>query len=86
MVEATALLNGVQFTLEMGFRCVIAGSDSRLVINNINSRVEDYSELRSLTWDLKALVRNFSECRFQFVAREGNFFAHVMAEEGLRRL
>ncbi|KAG8479649.1 hypothetical protein CXB51_029410 [Gossypium anomalum] len=84
--EAIALLHDVQFASEMGFRYVIAESDSRLVINNINSKEDDYSETRPLTWDLKASTRNFSECRFQFVAREGNSVAHAMAEEGLRRL
>ncbi|MBA0771238.1 hypothetical protein Gotri_019728 [Gossypium trilobum] len=83
LAEAIALLHGVQFASEMGFRYVIAESDSRLVINNINSKEDDYSETRPLTWDLKALTRNFSECRFQFVAREGSSVAHAMAEEGL---
>ncbi|MBA0619363.1 hypothetical protein Godav_028548 [Gossypium davidsonii] len=83
LAEAIALLHGVQFASEMGFRYVIAESDSRLVINNINSKEDDYSETRPLTWDLKASTRNFSECRFQFVAREGSSVAHAMAEEGL---
>ncbi|KAK5787057.1 hypothetical protein PVK06_041708 [Gossypium arboreum] len=86
LAEAIALLHGVQFASEMGFRYVIAESDSRVVINKINSKEDNYSETRPLTWDLKASTRNFSECRFQFVAREGNSDAHAMAEEGLRRL
>ncbi|KAH1084160.1 hypothetical protein J1N35_023921 [Gossypium stocksii] len=86
LAEATALLHGVQFASEIGFRYVIAESDSRLFINNVNSKEDDYSETRPLTWDLKASTRNFSECHFQFVVRERNSVTHATTEEGLRRL
>ncbi|KAK5825688.1 hypothetical protein PVK06_020546 [Gossypium arboreum] len=76
------LKHGVQFASEMGFRYVIAESDSRLVINKIHSKEDNYSETRPLTWDLEASTRNFLECRFQFVTREGNSVSHAMAGDG----
>ncbi|MBA0817760.1 hypothetical protein Gohar_019653 [Gossypium harknessii] len=58
---------------------------TKLVIQNLQLSKEDYSKIRPLTWDAKALTRNFSSCRFKFVARDGNFAAHAMAVEGLKR-
>ncbi|KAH1032698.1 hypothetical protein J1N35_044872 [Gossypium stocksii] len=86
LAKTTALLHGVQFASGMGFRYVIAESDSRIVTNNINSNEEDYLKTRLVTWDLKASTRNFSECDFHFVARKGKSIVHAMAAEGLRRL
>ncbi|KAK5771303.1 hypothetical protein PVK06_047499 [Gossypium arboreum] len=83
--EATVVLHGLQFAPEMGFSNVILESDSRPVIQNLQSSKEDYSEIRPLTWDAKALARNFSSCRFEFVARDWNSAAHAMAVEGLKR-
>ncbi|XP_040942069.1 uncharacterized protein [Gossypium hirsutum] len=83
--EATVVLHGLQFAPEMGFSNVILESDSRLVIQNLQSSKEDYSEIRPLTWDAKALARNFSSCIFEFVARDWNSAAHAMAVEGLKR-
>ncbi|MBA0743134.1 hypothetical protein Gogos_005852, partial [Gossypium gossypioides] len=82
MVEETALLHGIQFALEMGFMEIIIESDSKIVIKNIISLEEDYTEIRSITWDVKALARNFSSCRFEFIAREGNTVAHALGKEG----
>ncbi|KAA3469357.1 reverse transcriptase [Gossypium australe] len=48
-------------------------------LRNIQQTSEDYSKSRPFTWDAKNLARNFSSCRFQFVARERNVAAHVMA-------
>ncbi|KAH1031812.1 hypothetical protein J1N35_043986 [Gossypium stocksii] len=85
LAEATVVLHGLQFAPEMGFSNVILESDSKLVIQNLQSSKEDYSEIRPLTWDAKALARNFSSYRFEFVARDGNSTAHAMAVEGLKR-
>ncbi|KAA3487801.1 reverse transcriptase [Gossypium australe] len=85
LAEATVVLHGLHFAPEMGFSNVILESDPKLVIQNLQSSKEDYSEIRPLTWDAKALTRNFSSCRFEFVARDGNSAAHAMAVEGLKR-
>ncbi|MBA0690206.1 hypothetical protein Goari_007899 [Gossypium aridum] len=68
IAEATAVLHGLQFALDLGFTNVILKSDSKLVIQNIQQTREDYSKSRPFTWDAKILARNCSSCRFQFVA------------------
>ncbi|MBA0706340.1 hypothetical protein Golax_018457 [Gossypium laxum] len=59
IAEALAILRGLQFALDLGFSNVILGSDSRLVVNNIQKSSEDYSESRPFTWDPKNLARKF---------------------------
>ncbi|KAK5835337.1 hypothetical protein PVK06_011025 [Gossypium arboreum] len=82
--EALAVINGLQFALDLGFTKVILESDSRLVVQNIQQLSEDYSESRPFTWDAKNLVRKFNSCRFQFIARERNGAAHAMTVKGMR--
>nr|KJB09365.1 hypothetical protein B456_001G136500 [Gossypium raimondii] len=84
IAEALVVLHGLQFALDLSFSNVILESDSRLVVNNIQKSSEDYSESRPFIWDVKNLARKFQRCRFQFIAREGNGAAHVMAIEGMR--
>ncbi|MBA0684748.1 hypothetical protein Goari_026311, partial [Gossypium aridum] len=84
IAEATAVLHRLQFALDLRFTNVILESDSKLVIQNIQQTRENYSKSRPFTWDEKNLARNFSSCRFQFVALEGNGAAHTMVVEGLR--
>ncbi|MBA0592257.1 hypothetical protein Gorai_009241, partial [Gossypium raimondii] len=60
----------MQFALEMGFAKIILESDSRTIIKNLQATKEDYSEIRLIIWDEKALARIFSSCCFEFVARE----------------
>ncbi|MBA0590803.1 hypothetical protein Gorai_019495 [Gossypium raimondii] len=75
-----------QFSLEMGFMQVIMESNSKITIKNIAFQEEDYSETRLVTWDVRALERNFSNFRFEYNAHEGNSVAYVLVEEGMKRL
>ncbi|KAK8369074.1 hypothetical protein V6Z12_A01G087500 [Gossypium hirsutum] len=84
IAEAIAVLHRLQFVLDMGFSKVVLESNSKLVVQNIQKRNEDYSETRPFTWDVQNLARNFSSCQLQFIAREGNKAAHAMTAEGLR--
>ncbi|MBA0594236.1 hypothetical protein Gorai_011148 [Gossypium raimondii] len=73
------------FALEIGFMKIILESDSKTIIKNLQATKEDYSEIRPITWDVKALTMKFSSCHFEFVAGESNAVAHAMAVEGMRR-
>ncbi|MBA0877753.1 hypothetical protein Goshw_026330 [Gossypium schwendimanii] len=86
MAEAIAALHGLQFASDMGFSHVILESDSKLTIKNLTFPGGDYSETRSVTFDVKVWARSFSGCRFEFTARQGNSVTHALAEEGMRRL
>ncbi|MFQ6664344.1 hypothetical protein Gotur_031496, partial [Gossypium turneri] len=50
IAEATTVLHGLQFALDLGLTKVILESDSKLVIQNIQQKSEDYSESRPFTW------------------------------------
>nr|KJB54866.1 hypothetical protein B456_009G052300 [Gossypium raimondii] len=69
----------------IGFMKIILESDSKTIIKNLQATKEDYSEIRPITWDVKALTMKFSSCHFEFVAGESNAVAHAMAVEGMRR-
>ncbi|KAK5793267.1 hypothetical protein PVK06_034408 [Gossypium arboreum] len=73
----------VKFAKEMGFMQVVLESDLRTVIQKFQANKEDYSNIRSITWDVRVLARNFLACRFEFVARGGNSAAHAMAMRSL---
>ncbi|MBA0674408.1 hypothetical protein Goari_016008, partial [Gossypium aridum] len=45
---------------------------------------EDYFEIRSVTWDVKALSRSFLACCFNFIAKGGSTVAHAVATEGMK--
>ncbi|KAG8481490.1 hypothetical protein CXB51_026339 [Gossypium anomalum] len=70
----------------MGFMQVILASDSKMPMKNITSPGEDNLEKRPVTSDVKASVRNFSNCRFEYTMRQGNSLAHALVEEAIRRL
>ncbi|KAG8478519.1 hypothetical protein CXB51_028337 [Gossypium anomalum] len=54
MVEAIAVLHDLQFVQEMRFLHVVLKRDSRIVILKLQSK-DDYSEIRLVTKDVKAL-------------------------------
>lgn len=82
MVEAMAILYGLQFAHDMDFHRVILESDSRTVTTKLQETIEDYSTIRSRTWDVKALSRGFEICCFKFMPRGCNSTAHAMAAHG----
>ncbi|GMI76104.1 hypothetical protein like AT4G29090 [Hibiscus trionum] len=78
--EALAVLHGLLFAQDLGFRKIILESDSKTVISKVLSTEEDLSEIRSVTWSIKSLAAGFESCMFQFVPREGNRTAHTLAQ------
>ncbi|MBA0696583.1 hypothetical protein Goari_003125 [Gossypium aridum] len=47
---------------------------------------EDNSELRPIIWDVLNMLKGFTSCRFEFVAREGNVATHAMASKAMKHL
>ncbi|MBA0861171.1 hypothetical protein Goshw_025248 [Gossypium schwendimanii] len=50
----------------------------------VMAEAEDYSKIRPVTRDVKALSRSFLACCFNFTGRGGNTVAHTMAKEGMK--
>lgn len=84
MAEAKAVVHGLKLATDLGFQHLIIESDSRSIITKINSKQNEMSEISALTWEAKAMARQFHSCIFQFVGREGNRAAHLVAREGIR--
>lgn len=67
----------------MGFRRILVEGDSRTVINKLKSREDDRSILGSIIQNIRMMGRNMEKITYQFVRREANMVAHVLATEGL---
>ncbi|MBA0570849.1 hypothetical protein Golob_004455 [Gossypium lobatum] len=67
------------------YGCDAPGKDTRRVEPSY-LYWEDNSELRPIIWDVLNMLKGFTSCRFEFVAREGNFAAHAMASKAMKHL
>ncbi|KAE8655192.1 hypothetical protein F3Y22_tig00117034pilonHSYRG01178 [Hibiscus syriacus] len=83
--EARALLQVLEFASEIGLHSVVAESDSKTLINKLNSKDLDFSEIGPITRDIRTLARTFTLCSFRFCARSCNRAVRAMATEGLYR-
>ncbi|KAL4279285.1 hypothetical protein GQ457_03G012310 [Hibiscus cannabinus] len=82
MAEAKAVVHGLSFAAELGFHHVILESDSRSLIQKLNSSADDSSAIRPVVSDIKNLARRFVECIFHFTTRDNNQAAHAVAAMG----
>ncbi|KAL4354438.1 hypothetical protein GQ457_06G008040 [Hibiscus cannabinus] len=82
MAEAKAAVHGLSFAAELGFHHVILESDSRSLIQKLNSSADDSSAIRPVVSDIKNLARRFVECIFHFTTRDNNQAAHAVAAMG----
>ncbi|KAH1097609.1 hypothetical protein J1N35_014530 [Gossypium stocksii] len=84
--KALVVLHGVRFVVDLGFRFVVLESDARAVVQKLQTESNDFSEISALIWEAKGLSRAFLECRFAFLERSGNWFAHAVVQECILRL
>ncbi|KAE8655129.1 hypothetical protein F3Y22_tig00117034pilonHSYRG00847 [Hibiscus syriacus] len=82
-VETLAILQGLQFAMDISIRCVILKSDAKSIITKLNNGGTDLSTVGSFICDAKHLPCLFQSCKFNFIGRNGNRAAHAMATEGL---
>ncbi|KAK5839643.1 hypothetical protein PVK06_008459 [Gossypium arboreum] len=80
------VLHGLRFVVDLGFRFVVLESDTWAVVQKLQTESNDFSEISALIWEAKGLSRAFLECRFAFLERSSNRFAHAVAQEGILRL
>lgn len=62
---------------------VVLESDSRTYIE-ITVKKDDYSEIRLITLDVKALSRSFLACSVNFMTKRGNNVAYAVTIKGLK--
>ncbi|GMI70524.1 hypothetical protein HRI_000721700 [Hibiscus trionum] len=77
--EALAVVHGLHFAFEMGFRRVTVESDSLTTVKKLQAKEEDKSKVNWLVRNSQILGENFSVCNFSFIPRNGNKPAHAMA-------
>lgn len=86
LVEEQECERALIFAYEMGFWRILVEGDSRIVINKIKSREYDKSFLRSIIHYIRRIERNLEEITYQFIHREANMAAHMLATKGRKWL
>ncbi|KAH1106130.1 hypothetical protein J1N35_009898 [Gossypium stocksii] len=85
VAEAVACLQALNLGLQLGLKNVEVEGDSHSVIQKLQEKKDDRSEISMYLKDSLALSANFDSCIFLFTNREANKVAHELAQEGLTR-
>ncbi|KAK9045734.1 hypothetical protein V6N11_051642, partial [Hibiscus sabdariffa] len=80
--EALACLATVNVARDLGFTRVIVEGDSLTVIKKCLSEAIDVSLISLMIADIKHVSKGFVNINFNFVCREANDAAHILAQEG----
>ena len=83
LAEASAILRGLRFASDSGFRRVVVHSDCLHVINEIKSGDIPTTELGTILEDIKESLGAFHEYSFLFIPRLCNAAAHNLAKFAL---
>ncbi|KAL4278891.1 hypothetical protein GQ457_03G012800 [Hibiscus cannabinus] len=70
--EAIAVIQGLEFSKDLGFHDVVLEGDSKSIISKLNSHSEDFSMIRPFIHDAKVLGKSFRSYQFVFIGRTGN--------------
>ncbi|KAK8674241.1 hypothetical protein V6N13_112535 [Hibiscus sabdariffa] len=82
MAEALACLQAVLFAIELCFRRVVFEGESLAVVRRVSALSSDYFVTSPIVNDIRDAVKGLESAVFNFVHREGNNDAHVLAREG----
>lgn len=83
--EAMACLQAISLRLHLGLKKVEIEGDSQTVIQKLQERSEDRSEIRVFKKDSKYLSLGYESCVFHFIPREANKVAHLITKDGLQK-
>ncbi|XP_074296683.1 uncharacterized protein LOC141627124 [Silene latifolia] len=89
LVEAVAILSGLQEAASRGIRRLIVEEDCEVVIEDLKKRRTGRNDIFLVYYDILKLCRRFDDVSFSFVRRSWNKvahgYAHVLSwEEGRR--
>ncbi|KAH9763516.1 reverse transcriptase domain-containing protein [Citrus sinensis] len=85
MYEAKAALWGIQAAIKAGASSIILESDSKRVIELINSKQSTLTELCWVIFDILEAKKSFQNFKAQHVGRTCNTLAHDLAKLALRK-
>ncbi|XP_042974894.1 uncharacterized protein LOC122306534 [Carya illinoinensis] len=80
IIEATAMLRGLQFGLQWGTSKVLMETDCLFLVKALNSHSENLTEFAYVLAEIKRLMLYFQEISFVHVSRQGNNVAHCLAK------
>lgn len=71
--------------IDLGLQVLEIVIDSRLVIIKCQSAEQDWSMIEAIIRDIQSTKNHFQDLRFRFIPKTGNYFAHFIANEALKR-
>lgn len=71
--------------IDMGLQVLEVVGDSRSVIIKCQSAKQDKSMIGAIIRDIQSTKNHFQDLRFRFIPKTGNYFAHFIAKEALKR-
>ncbi|KAK2656774.1 hypothetical protein Ddye_009826 [Dipteronia dyeriana] len=83
LVEAVALLRGIEFAFDLGTLPALVESDAKSVVELIHFGRKNYSEIGLVCLDITERLRDGSISGIQFVARAANNVAHTIVKLAL---
>jgi hypothetical protein len=86
LAEELALRRAVSFAGEDGFNKVMIGSDYLSLVQHLLSRQLDRSLVGVVVGDIKILANNFTSFSINYVCRQCNEAAHILALQFLETL
>ncbi|XP_041009441.1 uncharacterized protein LOC121253501 [Juglans microcarpa x Juglans regia] len=81
--ECLALWKAMEVCRELNFNRVLFKGDVQVIVNAVNKGEEDFSSYGSVVEDAKKLLKAIENWSVNFVYREANEAAHVLAHEAL---
>ncbi|XP_042985441.1 uncharacterized protein LOC122314103 [Carya illinoinensis] len=79
-IEATAMLRGLHFCAQWGVSKLILESDCLVLVNDLLSESENFTELGVLMQDIRRMLNGFQEVKVSHVNRLGNEAVHRLAK------
>ncbi|OMP03760.1 hypothetical protein COLO4_10225 [Corchorus olitorius] len=83
VAESFAAVRALSWAREMGFGGIIVEGDALSIIRKLNSPNLDFSPVGAYIEEAKSLSVLFRRCCFQYINRNGNLVAHVLAQHSL---
>ncbi|KAG8496387.1 hypothetical protein CXB51_007614 [Gossypium anomalum] len=83
--EAHAGFQATKLGIDMGLQVLEIVGDSRSVIIKCQSTEQDRSMIGAIIRDIQSTKNHFQDLRFRFIPKTGNYFAHFIAKEALKR-
>ncbi|KAK0576535.1 hypothetical protein LWI29_019192 [Acer saccharum] len=83
IVEALAILWGIDFAIDSGLQLLVVESDALHVVNMVKAEFPVSADLGLLIWDIKDCISSISGVTISYVPRVVNVVAHKLSKFGL---